>query len=169
MKTKLFSIAFAAISILFVSCGNKPEQVVEKYLTHFYKAEYKEANEYVAKDKKGLCELLDTYMPETEKEKAAKNKVSISNIKCEIKDDTTAICSCQIAVQTTEKGVKESEESTEQIKLKKIKGKWYINQGKEDFMDEGDNEDAVVPSESEEYDFTEEEVEATEEIILEKE
>lgn len=168
MKTKLFTVAFAAISILFVSCGNKPEHVVGKYLTHFYKAEYKEANEYVAKDKRGLCELLDTYMPETEKEKAAKNKVSVTNIKCEIKDDTTAICSCQVAVQSNSKDAKENE-SVEQIKLKKIKGKWYINQGKEDYMEGLDNEDIETPATSEEYVFTEDEIEATEEVILEKE
>lgn len=146
MKFKFSLILIAAIGFLMVSCGDKPETVVEKYYTHFYKAEYKEANKYVVKEKQGLCELLNNYIPETEKSKLAKSEVTVKNIKCKVEDDTTATCSCEI-VTKVEGEVKKSEEN---IKLKKVDNKWLVNQGKEDFMGGEATEDAVAPTSSEE-------------------
>ncbi len=146
MKIKFSLFLLTSISLLLVSCKNKPETVVEKYYTHFYKAEYKEAIKYVVKEQQGLCELLDSHIPETKKAEMAKAEVSVKNIKCEIQDDTTAICTCEIMTKTNGK----EEKMGEQVKLKKIDNKWYINQGKEDFLGGAMTEDAVAPTSSEE-------------------
>lgn len=153
MKTKLTLFFLATLSLIFVSCGNKPEQVVEKYYTHLSKADFNEAKKYVTKEHQTLCDLLMNFTSEEERAKKAKTKVSVKNIKCEITDDTTAICTCQIKTSL------DGEEKTvdEKVKLKKVDKNWYIDQGKESF---GSEDDAIndTPTPTSEEDIMNEEV-----------
>lgn len=157
MKTKLTLFFLATLSLILTSCGNKPEQVVEKYYTHLSKAEFDEAKKYVTKEHQTLCDLLMSLTPEDEKAKKAKTKVSVKNIECEITDDTTAICSCQI--KTSLDG--EDQTIDEKVKLKKVDKNWYIDQGKESFGSEDDTMNDT-PAPTSEKDIMNEEVVETE-------
>jgi hypothetical protein len=149
MKTKLTLCITLLVSLIVTSCRDKnaPEEVVKNYYTHLLKGEYEDAKKYLTEDHQSFCDLLITVTPEEERTKLAKTDVSIRNITCDIKDDTTAICSCEIKtkLEGDEKSIKEP------VKLKKIDGTWYVNQGKESLM--GDEEvvrDVPQPTSEEE-------------------
>jgi hypothetical protein len=149
MKTKLTLCVVVLLSLIVSSCGDKnsPEEVAEKYYTHLLKGEYEEAKKYLTEENQSFCDLLLTVTKEDDRAKLAKTDVSIKNITCDIKDDTTAICSCEIKTKL------EDEEKTiiEPVKLKKIDGTWYVNQGKESLMgDEEVVQDVPQPTSEEE-------------------
>jgi hypothetical protein len=145
MKLKIFLCLLPVLAILLISCGNKPEKVVEKYLTHLYKDEFIDANKYVLKEKQGFCILCDNHVPEEIKLLWSKSDVSVNEITCKIIDDTTAVCTCNVTRTLNNK----EEHFKEKIMLKKVKLKWYVNKGKEDYQAEDIMESVVAPSPSE--------------------
>ena len=146
MKKTLNLFLLAFISLVFVYCGNKPEEVVEKYYTHFLKGEFDEAKKLVTEEHQGLCDLMKNFTPEEEVAKMAKTEVSVTNIQCESINDTISICTCQI--KTTLDG--EEKTMDEKVELKKINKNWYINQGKESNNNEEETEEAPVAASEEE-------------------
>jgi len=149
MKTKLTIYLFLIFTLILTSCGDKnsPEEVTKKYYTHLLKGEYEDVKKYLTEDHQSFCDLLVTVTPEEERAKLAKTEVSIKNIACDIKDDTTAICSCQIKTSLDGK----DKTIDEPIKLKKIDGTWYVNQGKETLIgDEEIVQDVPQPTSEEE-------------------
>ncbi len=149
MKTKLMLFVSAALVLILTSCSNKPEVIVEKYYTHLSKGEFDEAKKYVAKEHQSWCDLLNSFTPEEDKANLSQLDVKVKNIKCEIKDDTTAVCTCEIITKLKEEEEKISKET---VKLKKVDRKWYVNQGKEGLMgndSSDDDDDDVVPTSNE--------------------
>ncbi len=146
MKKILNLFLLASISLVFVSCGNKPEVVVEKYYTHFLKGEFDEAKKLVTQEHQGLCDLMKNFTPEEEKVKMAKTEVSVTNIQCEAINDTISICTCQIKTSL------DGEEKTidEKVELKKVDKNWYINQGKESNNNNDETEEVPVTASEEE-------------------
>ena len=157
MKKKINLILLAAISLLFVSCGNKPEDVVTNYYTHFLKGEFDEAKKYVVEEHQGLCDLMKNFTSDEDKAKMAKTEITVSNIECQITDDTTAICTCQIKTSYEE----EEKNMDESVKLKKIGKDWYINQGKESGDDNAEITEEIPASTAEEEILNEDSTNAT--------
>jgi len=113
------------LAIVFVACKqNGPEPVVEKYYTHFYRAEFDEIKSCVMEEHRSYYELL-RQVASSSTETAEKPKVKVTNVKCDIVGDTVANCTCLV-----QEG--EDVESKEQaLQLKKVGNKWLVNQGKE--------------------------------------
>ncbi|HOF15297.1 MAG TPA: DUF4878 domain-containing protein [Bacteroidales bacterium] len=136
MKAKLMLLASAAFALILTSCGgdsSKPETVVEKYYTHLSKGEFDKAKKYMVEEHQNMCDLLSSFTDEATKEKMAKTDVQVKDIKCEVEEDN-AVCTCEVV--TKFEGKEESAKET--VKMKKVDGKWYVNQGKEGMGGEDD-------------------------------
>jgi len=122
MKKVALVTSVILLAIVSIACKqNKPEPVVEKYYTHFYRAEFDEIQNYVTEEHRSYYALLKQFSAEAKGEE--KPEVKITDIKCEIQSDTVAMCTCLVKV---------GEESMEQaVQLKKVKKAWLVNQGKE--------------------------------------
>jgi urease gamma subunit len=124
MKKITMSISVVLLAAVFFICSqdNSPEGVVEKYYTHYYRNEFKEIQEHVMPDHRSYFELLEQVVANSDTMK--KKQIKIRDIKCDIKEDTIAICTCFI-----QEGNKEPQKQI--IQLKKFEKKWLVNQGKE--------------------------------------
>lgn len=112
------------LAIVVVACKqSKPEPVVEKYLTHLGRGEFKEIKAYVMEEHHSYYDLLEQ-MSAGQSNTGEKPQVKVTDIKCDIQGDTVAICSClmQIGDQSADEQV---------LQLKKVKTKWLVDQGKE--------------------------------------
>jgi hypothetical protein len=96
MKKTLNLFLLAFISFVFVSCGNKPEEVVEKYYTHFLKGEFDEAKKFGNRRTSRIVRFNEKLHTKKKVAKMAKTEVSVTNIQCESINDTISICTCQI-------------------------------------------------------------------------
>ncbi|MDR1181841.1 MAG: hypothetical protein LBL13_07665 [Bacteroidales bacterium] len=143
-------VTLIASGILFVigfwACKeSRPEPVVEKYFTHFYKSEFVEIQKYVMPEHRSYYELLSDnkdLLQDTSSsgDSTKRTPVKISKIECDITGDTVAICSCLIQYGENTKG--------QVIQLKKVKKEWLVNQGKEggrSFMNDNNGEENRMP------------------------
>jgi hypothetical protein len=112
------------LAIVSIACKqNKPEPVVEKYYTHFYRGEFEKIQNYVMEEHYSYYALLKQLSAGEKSEDKDKPEVKVTDIKCEITGDTVAVCSCLVKI---------GEESQKQtVQLKKVKKAWLVNQGKE--------------------------------------
>ena len=126
MKRIALVTSVVLVAIVSVACKqNKPEPVVEKYFTHFYRAEFEAIQNYVTEEHRSYYEILRQLTAESVE---VQPQVKVSDIKCEIQSDTVAVCSCLVAVDA--EGMEGM--STEQtVQLKKVNKTWLVNQGKE--------------------------------------
>jgi hypothetical protein len=121
-NTCLFIAGVVLVTIVLAACNrNKPELVVEKYYTLFYKSEFGEIQKYVLEEHRPFYELLRSL---SENETSRKTEIKITDIQCEITGDTIAVCSCFIQ-EGDQEGKKEV------LQLKKVDKVWLVNQGKE--------------------------------------
>ncbi|MDR1458843.1 MAG: hypothetical protein LBI60_01320 [Bacteroidales bacterium] len=143
MKKIALVISVMLLVFGFLACKqNKPEPVVEKFYTHFYRSEFGEIQKYVMPEHRSYYELLNQYLSSTE-DTARKPQIKISDIKCKITDDTIAVCSCLILAEDHD-----TTRSQQIIQLKKVDKEWLINQGKEGnnpFVSNESEEDRKVP------------------------
>jgi len=136
------------LAIVFVACKQKgPEQVVEKFYTHFCRGEFKEVKEYVMEEHHSYYDLLGSFVA-AQGNAEEKSEIKVTDIKCEIQDDV-ATCTCLV-----QEGNQEPKE--QMLQLKKVNKNWLVNQGKEGAMPSDDAEDPVEEEETSE-DLTEEE------------
>jgi len=146
MKKVALITSVILLAIVSIACKqNKPEPVVEKYYTHFYRGEFEEIQNCVMEEHRSYYALLKQLSAGEKSEE--KPEVKVTDIKCEITGDTVAVCSCLVKI---------GEESAAQtVQLKKVKKDWLVNQGKEGgglFSspdNEGDETDADSSDESE--------------------
>jgi len=144
MKTLKLAVGIIIASFAAVSCEqNRPEPVVEKYYTHFFRGEYAEIKDYVLEEHRGFYDDLQKLFAGDNTEDAVK----VTNIKCEIDGDTAAVCTCNVKIA--------EEESIEQtIQLKKVKNVWFINKKNviysADYEDDADEIDLFPSAEKEE-------------------
>ena len=108
----------ASLILAVFACGERtdgPEEVTQKFLTHFYKREFKEAKKFVSPTNLKQIEGL---------EKTAKPRIDtagvpvIENLECVTQDDS-AVCTCTV------NGIEEK------IDLIRVEGKWLIDNPKE--------------------------------------
>jgi hypothetical protein len=135
MKKVIIIIAGVVfLTVGFFACRqNRPEDVVEKYFTHFCRGEYTEVQKYVTAEHRDYYEVLEGYYS-VENDTVRKSQIKVKDIKCKITADTVAICSCTVQ--------EENRKSKEQIiQLKKVGKEWLVNQGKENgmFIDKKNN------------------------------
>ena len=115
------------LATVFVACKqNGPEPVVEKYYTHFYRAEFDEIRDCVMEEHRSYYDLLKQ-IASSSSEPLEKPKIKVTDIKCEIIGDSVANCTCLV-----QDG--ELEDKKEAVQLKKVDKKWLVNQGKEGNM-----------------------------------
>jgi hypothetical protein len=125
MKKVILTASLVLFVIGLGACRqNKPEFVVERYYIHYYRNEYKEIQKYVMPEHRSYYELMGKMLSPLN-DTAKKSKIKLKNIKCSIKGDTVAICSCSIEEDN------KKHEGEQIIQLKKINNKWLVNQGKE--------------------------------------
>ena len=118
---KLPVIGFVLVVVLFFACTKKtPEEVVKRYYTHFFKGEYDKLQDFVVEEQREGFALMNELIPPKEREKSAREKVEVSNVKCKILSDTVAICSCLLKV-----GKKEAK--NENIRLRKVGKSWLVD------------------------------------------
>jgi hypothetical protein len=118
MRT-FFTVCLCALFLwTTIACGDDsegPEVVTQKFLTHFYKKEFKEAKQFVSPNNLKELEVF---------EKAAKSRVVkpetpvIENLEC-ITEGDSSVCTC--TVNGTE----------EKLQLLRVDGKWLVNNPKE--------------------------------------
>lgn len=106
-----------------------PEMVTEEYLTYISKMEFDKAKELVTEDSKATIDFLAQMsgMAGDEAKKAAKQKVIVNNMNCEI-NGSKAVCSC--TVKTGRNIEKET------VNLEIENGKWLVVQKKEEPVEE---------------------------------
>jgi hypothetical protein len=121
-KIILITSAVILIVVFFACTQNRPEPVVEKYYTHYYRNEFKEIQEYVMPEHCSYFKLLDQFYEGNDTLK--KTKVKITDVKCDITGDSVAICTCLVQEE-------DKEPQKQIVQLKKLDKKWLINQGKE--------------------------------------
>ena len=151
MKKLALITKIILLATVFVACKqNNPEPIVEKYYTHFYRAEFDEIGEYVMEEHRPYYELLKQ-VASSSNETPEKTQIKVTDIKCDIIGDSVANCTCLV-----QDGDQESKK--EAVQLKKVDKKWLINQGKEGNMfypNETANETEDVSSEKTSDDITE--------------
>ncbi|MDR1793382.1 MAG: hypothetical protein LBR36_08095 [Bacteroidales bacterium] len=111
---------FALLSLawLCVSCErSQPDAVVENFYSHFYRGEYDKAGELVTNNSKIWFETMQKYALENQSEQ----NIRIENIKCQITNDTSAICFCDII--SNEKNLQTI------VHLKKEGNEWKVDIG----------------------------------------
>jgi len=131
------------LAVVFIACKQTkgPEAIVEKYYTHFYRAEFKEVKEYVMEEHRSYYDLMESLVA-SQGNTEEKPEVKVTDIKCEIQDDV-ATCTCN--VQAGE------EVQAQTLSLKKVNNKWLVNQGKEGgFGGESDDSGEEEAEEAEE-------------------
>ena len=141
------------LAAVLVACKqNKPEPVVEKYFTHFYRAEFDEITNYVMEEHRSYYELLKQ-LASSANDNQEKPVIKVTNIKCDIIGDTVANCTCY--VQDGDKD-QDQEDREQSIQLKKVNKKWLVNQGKEGNMFYPNDESEDLSSEETSENITEE-------------
>jgi len=150
MKKITLITSVVLMAVAFIACkSSKPEPVVEKYYTHFFKGEFQEVKKYVMEEHYSYYDLLASLSSSENKEELP--DVKVTNIKCEIQDDV-ATCKCDVRV-----GDQSMDGQT--IQLKKVGKEWLVNQGKETGMSAADDEDEADEIMSEEQENAEDVVE----------
>jgi len=137
MKKLTLITKIVLLATILVACKqNRPEPVVEKYYTHFYRGEFDKIGDCVIKEHREFYEYLAP-VAAAGKDNSEKVDVKVTDIKCDIIGDTIANCTCLINVAEGEK--------KHAIQLKKVDNEWLVNQGKENNMAYPD--DNAEPSE----------------------
>jgi hypothetical protein len=130
MKIFFSSIAIISALCCMVACNKakKPEVVVEAFYTHFLNREYEKAKTYVSENSMQWFDLMQHFSEEAPDGK----KSQITDITCEIPNDTVAICNCIM--------INGDEKTPQVVKLRKEGKGWKVDLGKED----SDNQDLPV-------------------------
>lgn len=139
-KVTLIVSAILLVIGFFACKQSRPEPVVERFYTHFYRSEFEEIQRYVMSEHQPYYEVLHQFALE---DTTRKPHVKISDIKCEITGDTIAICSCLI-----QEGNQEPESQI--IQLKMVNKEWLVNKGKEDYNPDKFKGDPFMQEESSE-------------------
>lgn len=140
------------LAIVFVACKqNGPEPIVEKYYTHFYRAEFDEIKNCVMEEHRSYYELLRQVASSAD-DNTEKPIIKVTDIKCDIIGDTIANCTCLV-----QEGDIESKQQA--IQLKKVNKAWLVNQGKEGNMFSANEETEEVSSDEEDSEEVSGEVE----------
>ncbi len=161
MKKIALVINISLLAIVFFACKqNKPEPVVEKYYTHFYRAEFEEIKNYVMEEHRSYYELLKQLVS-SENDTTQKPEIKVTDIKCDIKGDTVAICSCFV-----QEGDQEGKEQV--VQLKKVNKHWLVNQGKEGNAFPSNEEMDEITDNPISYEEASEDVSEEEGVIIEQ-
>ena len=132
MKKIIVITSVVFLAVVGISCTqNKPEPVVEKYYTHFYRGEFDEIQNYVMEEQRPFYDFLQKLFADDTEEKP---HVKVTDIKCKIDSDTAAACTCTVDVA--------GEILEQTIQLAKVKNDWLVNKENVFFSaDPADNED----------------------------
>ncbi len=143
-KIHQFLIAPILIGLLISCMGDSPKTAAEKFLNSFNKRDFAEARKYATPETNKLIDLMEnlTKMSQTQ-DSAVNKKIEILGQRVE----------GEIAYVTFKE---DGSESTEELKLKKIDGKWMAHVTKEDIaakdMPGGKDEEGLM-MESDSTDF----------------
>lgn len=121
MKKRGFRIVICIflMIIAFSACDQKPEQVVEKFASHWYKGELDKAKEYVTPDFQDLINNIQKAQTEESFKAIQDSKVKVTSCDCSLYSDTTMICRSNILIN--------NEPSIVNFSLTKIENNWYIS------------------------------------------
>jgi hypothetical protein len=142
---KKSSLIFNSILLLLVisSCSNDngPKQTAFKFLTAFNERNFTEARTYSTPETGKLVDLMENIS------KMAQDKDSATAKKVEILDEKI---NGETALVTFRE---EGSEATQEVKLKKINGKWLVHVTKEDIAAKdvpqgGEEEEAIIEEDS---------------------
>jgi hypothetical protein len=123
----------------------KPESVALAFMQRFTEFEFEKAKALTTEESKQMFSFLEMALSgsgeeemKKAKEEAKENAKNLKKATCKINNDEA---SCSFCCDTNNQPIVDSE-----LKLKKVKGKWYVHMSKEDMMNgEGMNEENVVP------------------------
>src|SRR6187455_1756837 len=121
LKINNHLLSVALVLVTLVGCtGNSPEKSAEKFLNAFNEKNYNEARKYATPETTKLVDLMENLS------KMSASEDSVTHPKIEVIDSKIEGDSAMVTFR--EKGSDE----TEEIKLKKIDGKWLVHITKTD-------------------------------------
>ena len=149
MKRIALITKIVLLAAVLVACNkNRPEPVVEKYFTHYFRAEYDEIRDCVMEEHRSYYEILKQ-IALSSNDNPEKANVKVTDIKCDIIGDTVANCTCMVDA--------DGESREQAVQLKKVDKKWLVNQGKEGNMFYPNEEENETPEPAQTDKITEEE------------
>ena len=157
---RLFLLSMLAL-VVCCSCNrNTPEYVVKKYKKYTSKFESEKIKDMVTPETQSMMALLamvENSLPSDSLKKYRSRSVEVSDVSCDIQDDTLAVCSCQLTIEGEKKA------DRDMVELRKRNGKWLVHEPKESpdsFIKPSDEDvEEVIDADAEEVEIDEEEIE----------
>jgi hypothetical protein len=125
MKKVLLSLS-VLVALVIVGCGGSagdPKAIAKDYLTAVAKMDFEKAKKFGTDDTKKFIDMMSTFsamVPDSVKKKQADAKIDITGEPSISGDDAT------VSYSTSEKA------GSQTLKLKKVNGKWLVQQSKEE-------------------------------------
>jgi len=154
MKNNLRTLSTLVIFLFVVVFANaqsskkvnmkKPEAVALAFMQRFTEFEFEKAKALTTEESKQMFSFLEMALSgsgeeemKKAKEESKENAKNLKKATCKINNDEA---SCSFCCDTNNQPIVDSE-----LKLKKVKGKWYVHMSKEDMMNDQENlEEAPV-------------------------